>query len=67
MAASSCNHFQCLDLSRGWDLDWGLRSGLPQSVDPKEEKEGRKSYCELKEEKWSAKLIRLDSKHFSSC
>lgn len=34
MAVSSCNHFQCLDLSRGWDLDWGLCSGLPQSVDP---------------------------------
>lgn len=34
IAGSSCNHFQCLDLSRDWDLDWGLCSGLPQYVDP---------------------------------
>lgn len=33
-AGSSCNHLQCLGLSRSWDLDWGLCSGLPQCVDP---------------------------------
>lgn len=33
-AGSSCNHSQHLHLSRGWDSDWSLCSGLPQSVDP---------------------------------
>jgi len=33
-------------------LDWGPRSGLPQSVDPEKEKgRGAESYCELKEKK----------------
>lgn len=39
-AGSSCNHFQCLDLSRSCDLDWGLCSGLPQCVDPVEGRGG---------------------------
>lgn len=31
---SSCSHFQCLDLSKNWSLEWGQLPGLPQSVDP---------------------------------
>lgn len=56
IVGSSRNRFQCLDLSKGWDLDWGLCSGLPQTVDPKEEK-GEESYCESKEENRSMKIV----------
>lgn len=31
---SSCNHFQCLDLSKNWSLEWGQLPGLPQNVVP---------------------------------
>lgn len=47
-AGSSCNHSQHLHLSRGWDSDWSLCSGLPQSVDPEKEKT-RGIYHELEE------------------
>lgn len=40
IAGSSGSQLQGSGLSRSWDLDWGLGSGPPQTVDPKEEKGG---------------------------
>lgn len=41
---SSCNHFQCLDLSKNWSLEWGQLPGLPQSVVPETEEMAREGW-----------------------